>query len=329
MSNQQKVLLVSMLVILIGSMLIAGTGIGESESVFMTSLPPAAPVLSGPANGQTSLPDSVQLIWKSLIHTSGFNVQMSTVDDFNTLLVDETAITDTLYKVTGLSFNTQHFWRVNAVNAAGNSPFSSVWTFTTLEPVPAPQLVEPENGAESISPNQQLTWNSVDGAQSYHLQVSSKQDFSELTIDETGLTELQYDVDLEMNKIWYWRISAINPAGEGEFSSVWSFSTWATGINGETAIPKTFALLPVYPNPFNPTTFITYHLPKTSDVSIVVYNSVGQVIRNLESGQRQAGRYTIQWDARDNQGMPVTSGMYLCRFESGGHVFIQKMMLLK
>ncbi len=323
-----KAFMIWMLILLPAFTLMAGSGIGESGSVFMTSLPPNAPELSAPTNGLASVPDSVLLTWRSLIHTSGFNVQVSTEDDFNTLLLDETGVADTLYLMKNLDFSTLHYWRVNAVNAAGTSPYSTVWSFSTLQPLSGPQLMRPEDGAFVDNEGLVLEWNPIDGAIEYHLQVSDSPDFSNLIIEVSDIQETNYALNLETGNVWYWRVSAINEAGEGDFSGIWSFSNLATDIDKES-IPKNFDLLPAYPNPFNPTTFITYHLPKTADVSLVIYNSMGQVIRNLERGQRQAGRYSIQWDTRDNHGMPVTSGMYLCRFESDGHVFIRKMMLLR
>ncbi len=308
----------------------AGYGVGTSAYISLTSMPPDAPELSAPAHGTTGIADSTVLSWHSQIHTSGFNLQLSTTPDFETALVDKADIGDTLYAASDLARETLHYWRVSAVNAAGISDYSTVWFFTTLKAVAiAPILYQPEDGSMSINPNVELRWNNVPGALSYHLQVSEQNDFSTLTIDESNLTNVWYQVDLEMEKNWYWRVSATNEGGEGEFSNNWTFSTWSTGIENGEALPKTFALLPVYPNPFNPTAYITYHLPKTSDLSLIIYNSVGQSIRTLVSGQQQAGRYTIQWDGHDNYGHSVTSGMYLCRFTCGDHVFIQKMLLLR
>lgn len=85
----------------------------------------------------------------------------------------------------------------------------------------------------------------------------------------------------------------------------------------------------VYPNPFNPATTIAYDLPSDSAVSIVIYDALGQEIRRLVSEQKSAGRYTVQWDALDNLGRGVGSGVYIAKVEAGQFSASQKMLLLK
>jgi hypothetical protein len=85
----------------------------------------------------------------------------------------------------------------------------------------------------------------------------------------------------------------------------------------------------VYPNPFNPATTIAYDLPSESAVSIVIYGTLGQEVRRLVTEQKSAGRYTIQWDALDNFGRSVGSGVYIAKIEAGQFSASQKMLLLK
>ena len=197
-------------------------------------------------------------------------------------------------------------------------------------PLPvSPEPEQPTDGATNVNPQVELRWKRVTGALSYRLQLSAESDFQNLTIDEAGLADTLYRAELDPETVWYWRIAAANETGNGAYSIPWSFTTWGTGIDDIGATPADFDLLPVYPNPFNPATAITYHVPKTTDVSLVVYNSLGQSIRTLTNGRVQPGVYTVQWDGRDDRGLPVTSGVYLCRFEGAGHVFVRKMMLLR
>ena len=93
-------------------------------------------------------------------------------------------------------------------------------------------------------------------------------------------------------------------------------------------LPTEFATN-VYPNPFNPSTTISYDLPSDSLVSIVIYDALGQEVRRLVSKQTIAGRYQIQWDSRDNQGRSVGSGVYIAQVEAGNFSHSQKMLLLK
>ena len=93
-------------------------------------------------------------------------------------------------------------------------------------------------------------------------------------------------------------------------------------------LPTEFASA-VYPNPFNPKTTISYELPADTDVAIVIYDAIGQEIRQLVSQHYTAGRYSVQWDAKDHMGRSVGSGVYIAKIVAGPNTAIQKMLLLK
>ena len=94
--------------------------------------------------------------------------------------------------------------------------------------------------------------------------------------------------------------------------------------------PEAFALADNFPNPFNPTTTIQYALPRAADVELTVYNVVGQPVRTLVAEHQSAGRYAVEWDATDDSGHSLSSGMYLYRLQVGGEFLkVKKMLLLK
>jgi hypothetical protein len=93
--------------------------------------------------------------------------------------------------------------------------------------------------------------------------------------------------------------------------------------------PEAYALNDNYPNPFNPETTIKYQLPDAGQVRLEVYNMLGQVVKTLVDNQFQnAGRYTLQWDATNNSGQPLSSGVYFYRIIAGGEFQSYKKMLL-
>ncbi len=109
-----------------------------------------------------------------------------------------------------------------------------------------------------------------------------------------------------------------------------SIQTDPVSVKGGSQLPTSFALEQNYPNPFNPETSINYDLPKESVVTLQVYNVVGQKVRNLVFEQKQkAGRYSLQWDGRDDGGQPVSTGLYFYRIKAGDFVNSHKMTLLK
>ena len=94
--------------------------------------------------------------------------------------------------------------------------------------------------------------------------------------------------------------------------------------------PEAFALANNYPNPFNPATTIKYALPQAADVELTVYNVVGQAVRMLVAEHQSAGRYVVEWDATNDSGHSLSSGMYFYRLEAGGEFLeVKKMLLLK
>ena len=99
-------------------------------------------------------------------------------------------------------------------------------------------------------------------------------------------------------------------------------------LGARMPLPTEFAVN-VYPNPFNPSTTISYDLPEAGPVSVVIYDVLGQQVRRLVSQITSAGRYSIQWDARDNQGRGVASGVYIAKVDAGTSTLSQKMLLLK
>jgi hypothetical protein len=94
--------------------------------------------------------------------------------------------------------------------------------------------------------------------------------------------------------------------------------------------PEQFALANNYPNPFNPATTIKYALPEAASVRLEVFNVVGQVVRTLVADHQNAGRYVVQWNASDDSGHSLSSGIYFYRLQAGGEFLeVKKMLLLK
>lgn len=105
-----------------------------------------------------------------------------------------------------------------------------------------------------------------------------------------------------------------------------------TGIlSTRDPVARKFRLFQNYPNPFNPTTHIRYALNNFSPVRtrILVYNSLGQVVRTLVDEMQTAGSYQVTWDGKDGRGRDVASGIYYYRLVSGDQTATQKMILIR
>ena len=116
--------------------------------------------------------------------------------------------------------------------------------------------------------------------------------------------------------------------------STWPPCFWVGGTDEQVSIidekiPITYNLYNAYPNPFNPTTTLRYELPEDSYVSITIYDMLGNVVNNLVNTNQSSGYKSIQWDATNNQGEPVSAGVYLYKIQAGDFVDTKKMILLK
>ena len=117
--------------------------------------------------------------------------------------------------------------------------------------------------------------------------------------------------------------------GEGTAKIINSNVTrFSVRLTGDGQLPKEFALAQNYPNPFNPGTTITYQLPTTSNVTLKIYNTLGQEVATLVDGGQEAGYKSVVWNAQN-----VASGVYFCRIAatSGQTAFreVRKMLVLK
>ncbi|MDE0554082.1 MAG: T9SS type A sorting domain-containing protein, partial [Candidatus Poribacteria bacterium] len=109
------------------------------------------------------------------------------------------------------------------------------------------------------------------------------------------------------------------------------------GEFGNTAgweIPEVTSLLPNYPNPFNPETWLPYQLSEPADVTLTIYDIQGRVVRNLDLGHQRAGMYhsrsrAAHWDGRNAQGEPIASGLYFYTLKAGDFAATRKMLIRK
>ena len=99
-------------------------------------------------------------------------------------------------------------------------------------------------------------------------------------------------------------------------------------------LPEQTRLLPNYPNPFNPETWIPFELNQDSDVSLTIYDTAGRLVQHLDLGFQEAGTYlqrdrAIYWDGRTQSGEQVASGTYFYKLKTADYMSTQKMIILK
>jgi len=156
---------------------------------------------------------------------------------------------------------------------------------------------------------------------------------------------VETDNGVPTNDVWTWNynwmacdylpqvvVMESEPGADEDFTSGWFNRIGSISGSGEPVeiVPLVFQLDSPYPNPFNPETTIPYSIHQRTNVELVIFNSLGQRVRTLVSGQVPPGSYSIVWNAADNAGNPVGTGVYYCRLSSlQGNASVQRLVLLR
>ncbi len=303
-----------------------GTVVLDNGSGVSTNGIPAVPGLVSPANS-SSAPTSPSLVWSFVLNATAYNVQIATDQNFKNLAASQTGLTSTSYQtqlVTGT-----YYWRVNASNVSGTSPWSAAWSFTITAPPPpiptVPTLVSPAIGSTSLMAPITFTWTSSTGATGYQIQIALDANFQTVkygaSITATYITYPYFP----SGTTFYWRVQALGASGNSGWSSIWNFTAaYVTGITDAKSAPKQFVLAQNYPNPFNPTTTIRYAIPQSAFVILKVYDVLGREVETLVNEQKNLGNYEVSFDASR-----LASGIYFYKLDAGEFHQIKKMILMK
>ncbi|KPK90115.1 hypothetical protein AMJ80_08880, partial [bacterium SM23_31] len=160
-----------------------------------------------------------------------------------------------------------------------------------------------------------------------------------LGIDEDSLAVCFYDSTDARGFIWHSVPVTIDNINNTITLTVDHFSLWAITtrneelitavVEPERYIPGGFNLYQNYPNPFNPETTITFQIPRSSFVTLKIYNITGQLVKTLISENLPSGVFKIIWDGTDGTGQKVSSGTYIFRIQAGEFSAVKKMMLIR
>jgi hypothetical protein len=286
-----------------------------------------APVLREPVNGDQQINQElpVNFFWspRGLINSS--HIQISTDEQFNSLVVNDSGLTETRYMLEDVEENSTYYWRVRIKNQAGISPWDEGW-FETSEPVVNINI--PDGGETwqrgllhyvrwSDNINEDVIVELHKGGVLYEV--------IDTTISSGAYAwDIFYDLPVANDyqiKIISLSVDTLYDMSSGQFSVI----DTTLSIDAEDQLVfSSYKLEKNYPNPFNPTTTIGYQLPAVSQVKLSIYNLLGQKVATLVNEWQQAGQYQVSWNA---SGFP--SGIYYYRIVAGEFQQIRKMILLK
>ncbi|MGE5499675.1 MAG: family 10 glycosylhydrolase [Syntrophothermus sp.] len=306
----------------------------NNESAFSQAVEVKAasmPLLAMPANNAVNQKDTTVLRWNYADNASGYTLQVASEPDFNSasMKLYKTGLTDTSYVLTILSGQSKYYWRVMATNIAGSSEFTQPSSFTTGFPV-AVQLASPAHTTQDVQLSPLFSWLKTPSVVSYRFQLSSGSSMMPLLLDSAGIKDTSLLLsNLTASKIYYWRVSASNQYGTGNWSPTWGFrTTGGTAVEDEKQVVAAYSLQQNYPNPFNPSTRINYSLMQDGYVKLSVYNVLGKEVAVLADGPQTAGNHSVVFNF-GNYGNEIPSGIYFYTIRSGSFVSTRKMMILK
>jgi hypothetical protein len=175
--------------------------------------------------------------------------------------------------------------------------------------------------ASQLSDQVHLTWSAVTGADHYRILRNWQE-------AESSVTGLSWSENISSGEKVYMVYAIGNSDGkifaaEGVLVNPASFVTPISGL------PSSFSLYQNFPNPFNPSTTISFYVGTYGYTSLKVYDILGREIVTLVHEQKPAGTYNVFWDGRDTQGKTVSSGVYFYSVEHSGQRIAKQMVLIK
>jgi len=158
----------------------------------------------------------------------------------------------------------------------------------------------------------------------YELLIASDEQFNNLVLRASEIIDTTYSIQLQNGK-YFWKVKSYTSSSTYTFSNVMSFVVnIPTDVNSEKDTPFEFYLDQNFPNPLNPSTTIKYSIPKSSQVSLKIFNMLGEELETLVNEEKTVGTYEVNWNAAN-----LPSGVYFYRLQAGDFVQTRKMILLK
>jgi len=136
-------------------------------------------------------------------------------------------------------------------------------------------------------------------------------------------TDYEYmDKAIDKDGEYYYRLVSIDGGGNKE-----TYGPIKVKVSG--FVPRVYALGKVYPNPFSRQLVISYDIPKSSNVSLRIYDVSGRVVRTLINGKKAANYHSTKWDAKGDGGKSVGYGVYFLRMDAGSYTKTQKLLYVR
>lgn len=277
-------------------------------------LKPNTPILISPEANSTSTPLDVELQWSEDERAAFFKIEVYDDLYLENKIIDTTSETNSL-QLNDLDIYKKYYWRVKAVNAAGESNWSINFNFRTINIVPTEKasILLPDNNSDEQELTLKFDWTNIEHAIYYWLQIATQDNFSQLEFEYKQIPESQkiiYGLDYGTN--YFWRVKGWNEEGEGPWSEVFSFRT-KVDLSVNEEFTKSIGLN-LYPNPANDNATISFNAINAGTAEIRLYDALGQELSMIFSGYINQGHFEVSLNT-DN----LSSGVYYYTINLNGN----------
>lgn len=198
----------------------------------------AAPALINPADQSKGVSTSPQFEWKAVGEKVMYAFQYTRDRQFRKDTISVSGIERPSLALTGFLPNEIYYWRVKVQDASGSSEWSGAWNFMTGSGrLARPLLISPSNETKGVSTNPTLEWGQTKGALSYTVQYGLDKNFKKDAILIEGIEKTSLSLKgLLKNETYYWRVSAADSNGSGDWSEESSFTTGSSRLTAPVPI---------------------------------------------------------------------------------------------
>jgi hypothetical protein len=187
--------------------------------------------------------------------------------------------------------------------------------------------VSPGQGQSDVPTNITINWTKATGATAYHLQLGKDSLFRSFVVNDSTLVDTLRNVTgLTTATKYFYRVRAKHGSLFDDFGVATWFMTQVpkTDVAETGDVPRTMALMQNFPNPFNPSTMISFDVATKGRVVVKVYSALGDEVGTIANEVLEPGHYQRTWTAGN-----LASGVYLYRMTAGNDVRAKRMLLLK
>lgn len=281
---------------------------------FTTAMPlPDKVVLFDPINKAKIKTTKPTLSWEPAARAETYAVQVARDNTFEgfSIRYTKSGIVNTQLEVdpNRLDNNTTYYWRVRAANGTGYGEFSDIWSFDIGSSMEGPVLLYPANGAQNVEWHPTIKWSEIVGAESYRIQVTTKEGFDEsLAVNQGGLTNTEYLFDSsEPGTLYQWRVRGESTSGNGDWSNPSSFKT----DPAQTVIDKQTSALTIFPNPAKEHLKLIFTSSSIAPININIYDLQGNRLNGM-TGIAYEGNNEFIFNVRG-----LSNGVYFVTMSNG------------